>query len=903
MPRSILAQLVVALRDQASAPAKTVADALRGVTGAANDLSKAKVGDSLKRGMDDARRSAKELAQAMSSANWGDKFTGQLGKLRVSAGEMRNLRREWAELQRELANPIGGRTAFGVLGVEGKWKKQKLNEIVAVRAEMARLREEWNQPMGVLRRGGRFAAGAVGVYGGAHLINRAGRSAALAAGIGEREGARDYLGGLTEKESTKLKSASFSTSERFKSIDAATLHNLLRETALSTGEIGKALELASPLAQAMTTLQSLKGRESALSQLTGFVRALDTLGKNTDPAQMRSLIDGATKAAGVMGAEYSPADVWTTAKTAKSAGFSLSDEFINQVLPALIADMGPSRPGTALGSGTAQLIGGRATKEAKAYQAELGLRKDGKFLTRDLFAANPYQWANEVLVPALQKAGVDTKNNSAVTEAANKLFSNQTVADVMGRMVTQREQIDKTIVALGKAPGLAAAEVLPGKDPFVAAASAMAQLRNAAAALAEPAVPMATNALNSFASAMAGFTNRLRNDPSLASQAAATATGAATGGGLGGGIMALRALWQGRGTGGALAGLLKGGAIGGLGGGILGYGASKVGEWLSSAAGSVGKVAAGSNWKAQSPEGQADLENQLQGVQERIAGIKARAHPSRANESNPEVDRLELEATDLRNRIAAGRPSAPKPDYQQAARAVAESQGQPRFKIAGLPDRPQGGAASNSLYSGVGLADQTPDPRLTKTAQPSSMFGASPTAPPPMVDAASAATNGQAAGFALGSGVAAGIAAQAPAVEAQGRSLMERIKAMFSGGVNVPVNLQPSGGGASGASATPMAPARASGGSVMAGGLYQINEYDQEFFQPSENGKVIDPRRMKGGGGAGGGGPVSVSISPTINVSGASDPSAVVDQVVAAINDRVQEAARSAFADMGVELA
>ena len=155
--RTILAQLVVALRDNASAPAKAVSQALRGVTASANELGRTRASGDLKRGLDDARRSAQDLARSMSGVGWGDAWQNRLNKLRVSASEMRTLRREWAELQRELANPVGGRIASGVMGVTSSWKKQKLNEIVAVRAEMHRLREEWNQPLSLMRRGGRFA--------------------------------------------------------------------------------------------------------------------------------------------------------------------------------------------------------------------------------------------------------------------------------------------------------------------------------------------------------------------------------------------------------------------------------------------------------------------------------------------------------------------------------------------------------------------------------------------------------------------------------------------------------------------------------------------------------------------------------------------------------------------------
>lgn len=67
-----------------------------------------------------------------------------------------------------------------------------------------------------------------------------------------------------------------------------------------------------------------------------------------------------------------------------------------------------------------------------------------------------------------------------------------------------------------------------------------------------------------------------------------------------------------------------------------------------------------------------------------------------------------------------------------------------------LPDRPQGNAASNSLFSGVGLSDQAPDPRLTKTAAPTSLFGAPATTPAPLVDSSSIEAVGEKAAEAKG---------------------------------------------------------------------------------------------------------------------------------------------------------
>ncbi len=946
MARSILAQLVVALQDNASAPAKALSGTLKGLEKNAVDFAKtmsgARWGDAFRKqagrseafakDLDRARTSARDLGAALANASWGSKFSDQLAKLKVAPREFDAIRRSWQQLQRELATPSGWRGAAGSLGATTEWKKRQLLELASVRAEMHRLRQESEAPLRLLRRGGRTVAMAAGVYGGAHVVNRAGRGLAIAGASEKREGFRQNLAGLTEPERKAIVAESNRLTGLYPSISSVDLQELARGARNLTGDVRRGLDLLPDIARARVAIQSATG-EPGDGDLDRLMKAGDIAGLQDNPDRFRAFLENFTKAVQVEGKQLNASDYLAFFKRAKMAGAGFGDDFIAAAMPTLSQELGGASAGTALATAYQQFVSGRAKKEVIAAHKEAGLRdKSGNLVDRQEFIANPFEWIQKHIRPLLEKSGVDMNNNQAMLDFLTPLTSDRNAAEVVSKSILQADQIRRNQRMYKGARGLAGAEEARHEDPFVAGAGAINALKNAAAELAGPVMPAATSALNTFADTMNGLAKRLREDPSIAKQASATATGAAAGGGLGGGIMALRALWQGRGMGGALAGLLKGGAIGGLGGGILGYGASKLGDWLSSAAGNVGKVAAGRHWKPQAGGEQADLERQLQDAQARIASIKAKTHPSRANEPNAEVDRLELEAADLRNRIAAGRQTVlpradhearrgrgfagigqsiePGPDYQQAATAAADAKAKPRFRIDNLPEREQGSAASNSLFAPQKLAEQSPDPRLTKTAAPSGLFSPASVltppaaAPAPTVDAAAAASNGQAAGSALGTGVAAGIAAQAPAAEAQGRSLMERIKALFAGGVTVPVNVQQSGGAAAPAAASsPAVPARASGGSVYAGGLYQINEYDQEYFSPAENGTIVDPRRMGGGGGSSGGGPVSVNMGGiNLSISGASDPQAVVEQVVAAINDRVQEAARAAFSDMGVEL-
>lgn len=932
-PRSILAQLVVALRDDASGPAKALTGTLKGL-----------------------EKSAVDFAKTMNGAKWGSAFTKQLGGLKATHDEIAKIKQSWADLQGQLSGAKGRLRTDAQRQWANEWvtrlqavrvaDQQNTEEAIrnakrrsveekraaaetareqarlgreavrdkdraarqaaktaveaertATRAAKAATRERASEERRAAvemaraardvarerdkiareearaartaareqitaarsaareaaradrdaaraeRRGDRSASAigrsvvrnvgyALGAGSGTYLAGRGVRAGARAGGEAMREDARDYLAGLSESDTRRISAISTEQSTKNKSLTATSLHSLYRETATTALGMEGMAAVAPALAQGMTVLQSLKGRDEALSQLTGFMRALDTLGKNVNPADVRSLLDGMARAAGVQGVEYQPKQVFTMAKQARSAGGALSNDFLNTIAPSLIADMGPAAPGTALATLMSSVVGGTLsggnTKQKLARQRELGLRNGDNSLPsgdRDMMTQNPHLYAWNRIMPTLEKRGIDVKNESAVAEELNKLFT-RTVADLFGKLISQKDQYQNTQRRLEGAPGLKGAEALDQKDPFVAAGGVTSQMVNAATEISKPIIETILPSLTGLAGVLNQLAAATRNNPDLAKQVGTTGAAAAGGGLIGAGGMAVRALWQGKGMGGALAGGLRGGLAGGALGGIGGllYSLWNFNDALT-------------------PKG-ADGKALPQGTKQISAGS---ALPGAAGE------------------------------YERSMAAQKERLRDPE-------------AARGRALMGLGQA--------AADAAGSSM--PSTTAAPTM-DAAAASANGQAAGTALGTGVATGIAAQAPAVEAQGASLMERLRALFSGGVTVPVNVQQVGGAAA---ASPAAPARASGGSVMAGGLYRINEYDQEYFQPSENGKVIDPRRMKGGGGAGGANSASVNLGGvSFSISGAGDPQAVVDQVVAALQDRIQDAARGAFADMGVELA
>lgn len=453
--------------------------------------------------------SAKALDQLKPLKGIGSaEYASKLSALKATAAEMAIIQKSARDFQNALKSS-GPMQAGRYMDAIGLWRARTIESLRAVRADMATTERAQHRFFGKMG-AGRFAATTLGLGSGAYAAQRGARGTALAGATSIREGARDYLAGVSEADSARIKTRSGELSKAYPSIAASTMHERLRDTAMSMRSVDKAFEVADAIAKGTVVLQSLKGKDQAVEDGRKFFRGLDVLGKNQDPKQVEGLFNGYIKALGVEGADLNLGDVLQVAKQSRAAGLALSDRFLMSTVPGLIGDMGASPVGTALASDLAQTIGGRATKESKAFQQKYGMRdRKGNFVDKQLLQSDPDQYAWSKLIPAMQKAGVGPDDSAGVTEFLSKAFSNRTVADLFGKLVLQRAQYQGKDAQYQKAPGLSAAAELPTRDPFVAAEGFISQLKNFAAALSDPIFPAATAALNSISGGLGALAQKL----------------------------------------------------------------------------------------------------------------------------------------------------------------------------------------------------------------------------------------------------------------------------------------------------------------------------------------------------------------------------------------------------------
>ena len=807
-----LAQLVLSLKDDMSRGAKAAQASLEGLRGAADKLAGAKSFAGLQTGIDKSRISIREMAKELANAKMGGAFSRDLEKLKVAPREFDQIRRSWSQLQAELSKAPGGRKAFTVLHAEGSWRRQQLSELVAHRAEIARIREESAKPISFLRRGARFGAAAAGVYGGGYIAQRAARGTAIAGASDQRETFRQGIAGLSPEDIAKISAAADGLAGTYASVSRTDIRELARGARNLTGSVDKGLQLLPDIVRTRIAIQSATGGNGD-GDLDQILKSADIAGLQDNPARFKAFLESFAKATQVEGKQINAGDYLSFYRRAKMAGSGFNDEFIASAAPSLIQEMGGPTAGTALATFFQQMAGGRAKKETLKNQREAGLRgDDGVLVDRQAFIANPFDWSQKHLLPLLAKNNVDQSDPAAMIDFLLPLFSERNAAEIASKFILQREQISRNQRMYAGAKGLDAAEEARTADPYVAATGALNSLSNAAAALAAPAVPAATRALNGFTDIMNGMATSLGADPELAKKASTIATGAVAGAGIVGSARAAMARWQGGGVAGAIGQGLRGAARGGILGSLTG------------------------------------------GLLSPIMALRDAGEIKRP--MTPTRHRMDQEIG---------------PDAWERSRRV-------RDEMLRDPEGSRGRA-----FSRIGTDAATPE-----------SYDFSP---------ASAAGAGQEAGTAAGQGVASGLAAQAPAVEAQAIGILDRIKSLFGAGVNVPVSLNAGSATDGSPAGDGTASARASGGTVHAGGVYRVNEYGQELFQPAESGTIIDPRRKAASFKGGSAGSPTFSAPISITVNGNADVQALASQVASELETKFSTMIQGAYADYGVETA
>ena len=822
--RQILAQVILSLRDGLSGPAKQAAGALKGV----------------EKGINDLKRTADQ------AGNIGLNLNRNLSNLRPTAQAVDQIRVNYQRLGEEMK-----RTAQGAVAIEQSTRRLSN----ATTAELSKARSSvlnLAAAYGVLRRATSFTVGsglraagvAGGVYGGAIVA----RNTIQAGAQRMRQTERERNAGLTTEELANLNVTTRQIGQAFPSINDIRMREIGQVATTTAPNLAAASSMMDTLARFYVKMQTLRGLQGADRGLEDMIKAMDTMQRVEDPRQFRNLVDLLTRAMGVEGGQQlNPGEIFNFAKRARTAGMALNDDFLGTILPTMIQQGSGDNAGTAMMTLLMQATGLRQRRELSSQLIRDGLMTPvqatetdsrgrvrrgwrGRFVDGDLMRQNPYEWTHKHIAPMIrQQLGMQPGQEFRVDQASK-------VLDFLGQRFGDRNvlgPIADWIISQNQFER-GQRRIRSNEQGSINTAESARErdpyiafasvMQRMSSAAAEFAIPLITQVMP----AMNSFADTLSG---LANYFRDNTTGIQTFGSSVGRVFS--AIFD---IGGSLADLaspLVSVVVPGL-------------NMLASALELVGDALRGIRWFLDAYSKMQPLRD-ADPLQTHNFGREQRreAEQRRRASLNDLMGRAGLEQLQNDERLLSNRVR------QRDADAAAW--------------RP--GSAVGSSRAAYNEAEIR---RLTD------------------VVITSAANAGHGAGGSLGSGIAAGIDQAGPMAVQSAQRIMEQIRQTFGAGVNVPINLQPSGGGGGGAAAAPP-PARALGGPVTAGRLYMVGEEGPEPFVPGANGSIIPNHAMGSLGGR--------SVRMAVNIGGIhvanGDPQAIADQIA----DRVKSALRGAFSD------
>lgn len=271
-----------------------------------------------------------------------------------------------------------------------------------------------------------------------------------------------------------------------------------------------------------------------------LVKGAEVAGIANDPERFKRYMDANVRAMQVMGKTINPEQLYEFEKYAKASGLNLSDKFRGAAGMGLIQELGGSTAGVATNQFIKQIIGGfqgnlhAAAKEfvalglankddfEKTKAGEIKGLKAGKRIDgADVAQRDPAEYVYKYLLPALQKHGFDTQEKQLAE--VRRLFPNSNAADLVSKLIVQKEAFENHAKLYAQALGLQADAM---KDATVATKAMGTALQDAKGqfsnALAEPIAGVAAEVADKLKGFAGWFHDFTKQHPTAAKGIAGT---------------------------------------------------------------------------------------------------------------------------------------------------------------------------------------------------------------------------------------------------------------------------------------------------------------------------------------------------------------------------------------------
>jgi hypothetical protein len=347
----------------------------------------------------------------------------------------------------------------------------------------------------------------------------------------QTESLRMRFAGMSPAEIGRTNEEAQRLAGEYKPIGQTIIGKMIKDARTIAGDTEGALTFIEPLLKFRVQLQSLnKGASDEMisEELEKILRAADLMGATKNLKTFTTFIEGVGRAVNVFGDSVPPSSMFSAAQHAGAASTQWSKEFVGGVFPSLIQTMGGDTAGTALGSFFTALVGGRMKVKSAKLLNSLGLI-DPKKIVRNkqgdvaglmpgglkgssLALTNPFEYATNVVLPALTKKGITDPQK--ITETLAGAFSDKNVAKLMTHFILNREQIQRDVnMAKGGMDLSPTASKLMTEDLPTATRGLSEQFNNLAAALGKGVTPQVTNWTNWVADKIGQNAKQIENDP------------------------------------------------------------------------------------------------------------------------------------------------------------------------------------------------------------------------------------------------------------------------------------------------------------------------------------------------------------------------------------------------------
>ncbi|MBB5189606.1 hypothetical protein HNQ50_000316 [Silvimonas terrae] len=315
---------------------------------------------------------------------------------------------------------------------------------------------------------------------------------------------------------------------------------LMTEAQSITGNVEHTLDLAPVLAKmrfGMETYMSSGGKgeghgAQAERQFMDVVKVMELRGlmRNFNEDKLNSLADLFVKNYAASGGQVKPSDFLAMMKTGGIASKGINEDFMF-ALGHMMQESGGNRSGTALMSTYQNLIAGRTTQQVAEQLQKYGLLNPGSIeygttghikkikpealKQTEMLMANPLDYLNNVILPALASKGVDINNQNQVLMKLNQLTSNRTASNFLGQLYMDRTPLANYVKQAHGAMGVnqlydQSANSVVGKEIDL-----RAKLLNLEKTLGDAALPILVKALETLVPLVQEFGAALEKHPTL----------------------------------------------------------------------------------------------------------------------------------------------------------------------------------------------------------------------------------------------------------------------------------------------------------------------------------------------------------------------------------------------------